>query len=142
MPRIVIDPSPPECTIGLDESLEAYMDHPELSHLPPEAERPRATALRSGPAARLRVRVGDTDYPIRACDATGFEIALDVAPKLRGLVEIYDGARMVRSALIVAGVPDGEVMRYDFKRATAFRRTAPLDYVDPATRPRDDVAAT
>lgn len=77
---------------------------------------------------KLRVQVGDAWYPIRSYDALGFEVALDVAPKLRGLVEIHDGARHVRSALIVAvEVVDG-AMRYGFKRATSVRDTPPLDY--------------
>ena len=83
---------------------------------------------RKASGGRLRVQVGDTWYPITAYDETGFEVALEVAPKLRGLVEIHEGPRLLRSVLIVAMEPSGDVMRYAFKRATAARTTAPLDY--------------
>lgn len=76
----------------------------------------------------MRVQVGQAWYPIRAYDETGFEVARDDAPKLRGLVEIHDGARMVRSALIVAAETLDGAIRYGFKRATAVRSTQPLDY--------------
>ncbi|MEM7643001.1 MAG: hypothetical protein AAF366_10780 [Pseudomonadota bacterium] len=78
---------------------------------------------------KLRVQVGDDWYPIRSFDQSGFEVGLETTPKLRGLVEIHDGARMLRQALIVAGAPTGDAMRYDFKRTTASRQTAPVDYV-------------
>ncbi|MEM7490275.1 MAG: hypothetical protein AAF390_14230 [Pseudomonadota bacterium] len=84
---------------------------------------------------KMRVQVGEAWYPIRAFDETGFEVALDDTPHLRGLVEIHDGPRMVRSALIVAGMPDGDRMRYEFKRATVIRETAPLDYVRTGEAP-------
>ncbi|CTQ31563.1 hypothetical protein [Jannaschia rubra] len=84
---------------------------------------------------RLRVQVGDAWYPISAYDEHGFEVALSVAPKLRGLVEIHDGARLLRSVLIVAGEPLGEVMRYDIKRGTDARTDAPVDYEQPEGRP-------
>lgn len=108
------------------------MSEPDLSHLPAEVREGLARARardRKVTGGRLRVEVGDAWYPIRSYDATGFEVAIDVAPKLRGLVEIHDGPRMVRTALIVAGeVVDG-AMRYGFKRTTAARDAAPLDYV-------------
>ena len=108
------------------------MAEPDLSHLPKEVREGLARARardRKLSGGRLRVEVGEAWYPIRSYDATGFEVALDVAPKLRGLVEIHDGPRLVRSALIVASeVVDG-AMRYGFKRVTAARETAPLDYV-------------
>ncbi|MFO6464542.1 hypothetical protein ACK8OR_09120 [Jannaschia sp. KMU-145] len=107
------------------------MSQPDFYHLPKEvrdgliAARARHQRATGG---RLRVQVGDDWYPIRSCDDTGFEVGLDAAPKLRGLVEIHDGPRVVRSALIVAGDPNGDAMRYEFKRVTAARQNAPLDY--------------
>ncbi|GIT90980.1 hypothetical protein JANAI62_14350 [Jannaschia pagri] len=84
---------------------------------------------------KLRVHVGDTWYPIRSYDETGFDVGLDVAPKLRGLVEIHEGSRILRTVLIVAAEPSGDVMHYDFKRATAARDTPPLDYPSDTTEP-------
>ncbi len=88
---------------------------------------------RSG--GRLRVQVGDTWYPILRYDETGFEVALQTAPKLRGLVEIHEGPRFLRSVLIVATEPVGDAMRYVFKRATAARTSPPLDYERPSDEP-------
>jgi hypothetical protein len=114
------------------------MDDAELYHLPREIReemaRARLLANRRN-RGRLRVQVGEDWYPIASFDATGFEVARDAAPKLRGLVEIHDGARMVRSALIVASAPDGDVIRYDYKRATAVRTTPPVDYVRSVDAP-------
>ena len=47
---------------------------------------------------------------------------------MRGLVEIHDGPRMIKTVLVIAGDPSGETIRYDFKRATAPRTQAPVDY--------------
>ena len=94
----------------------------------------RARAADAKRAGRLRVQVGETWFPIVSLDQTGFEVALADAPRLRGLVEIHDGARLVRTCLIVAMAPTAAGgMRYEFKRATAVRRAPALDYV--ADRP-------
>ncbi|WP_371156657.1 hypothetical protein [Jannaschia sp. 2305UL9-9] len=97
-----------------------------------EAARARDRRVSGG---KLRVQVGDVWYPIRSCDETGFRVALDVAPKLRGLVEIHEGARLLRTVLIVAAEPTGDMMHYEFKRATAARQTPALDYVRDSTEP-------
>lgn len=83
----------------------------------------------------LRVQIGDDWYPLLSYDRTGFEVAADIAPKLRGLVEIHDGPRHVRTALIMATeVTDGAI-RYSFKRTTAPRLFAPVDYVLNSEQP-------
>ncbi len=87
---------------------------------------------------RLRVQMGANWYPIAAFDATGFEVplaAFDDAPALRGLVEIHDGPRMIRSVLAIAVATVGDMMRYDFKRATLPRTRAPLDYESDVPEP-------
>lgn len=57
------------------------------------------------------------------------------APRLRGLVDIYDGARHVCQALIVLDVDaDGERV-YEFKRNTAALDSAPLDFERPEDAP-------
>lgn len=107
------------------------MTQSELHYLPEEVRQGLARARardRRATGGRMRVQVGDDWYPISAYDDDGFEVALEVAPKLRGLVEIHEGARLLRSVLIVAMAPTGTAMRYAFKRATAARDTAPLDY--------------
>lgn len=81
------------------------------------------------PVRGMRLRVGDAWYPIRSLDETGFDLDLEFAPKLRGLVEIHDGSTLLRTGLVVATAPSRDVMHYDFKLTTEARRAPPLDYV-------------
>ncbi|MCK0167887.1 hypothetical protein MWU52_10035 [Jannaschia sp. S6380] len=114
------------------------MDDSTLNYLPKEVRDGLARARdrdRRATGGRMRVHVGEDWYPIAAYDDEGFEVALDVAPKLRGLVEIHEGAQLLRSVLIVAAAPTDTTMRYVFKRATAARDAAPLDYVRSGTDP-------
>ena len=83
----------------------------------------RKRALRK--SARLRVTVGDISFPVLDYRESGFALDIDDAPKLRGLVDIFDGARHLSQCLIVASEEDGDVMRYEFKRATAATDRAP-----------------
>lgn len=89
---------------------------------------------------KLRVQVGGDWYPILSADPDGFEVAEDVAPRLRGLVEIHDGPTCLRTALIVAGDPGKGTVRYEFKRSTAVRDTAPLDYERAGEAPAGYIA--
>jgi hypothetical protein len=90
-----------------------------------EAARKRDQKKRS----RLRVQVGEAVYPVLRFWHDGFALDAELSPgKLRGLVDVYDGSRHVFQCLIVAsGVENGELV-CDFKRATAVRDTAPLDF--------------
>jgi hypothetical protein len=47
---------------------------------------------------------------------------------LRGLVDVYDGSRHVFQCLIMASSEENGQRVYEFKRSTAVRDTAPLDY--------------
>jgi hypothetical protein len=78
--------------------------------------------------ARLRVTVGDISFPVLDYRESGFALDIDDAPKLRGLVDIFDGARHLSQCLIVASEEDGHLMRYEFKRATAATDRAPIDF--------------
>jgi hypothetical protein len=84
-----------------------------------------------GRNARLRLRVtsgpGEAWYVIRSMDAAGFELA-DAVPNLRGHVEIWEGPRMIRTALVVAAPSGPGPARYEFKRATGARAAPPRDY--------------
>jgi len=107
------------------------MGQTDIQFLPKEVREGLAKARardRKKTGGRLRVQMGDTWYPITSYDASGFDVELEVAPKLRGLVEIHEGANLLQSVLIVATEPEGEVMRYTFKRATAARMSPPVDY--------------
>ncbi|WP_238366774.1 hypothetical protein [Mesobacterium pallidum] len=92
----------------------------------------RRTAKRA--AARLRVKTGtDKVYPILRIWDTGFALDAEDAPELRGLVDIYDGARHLRQCLIIASAEAGGEVICDFKRATESHDQPPRDFaVDPA----------
>lgn len=78
--------------------------------------------------ARLRVRVGDETYPILRFSESVFRLDAGQVAHLRGLVDIYDGARHLYQSLIVASEIDNGELVCTSKRMTAARETAPLDY--------------
>ncbi len=86
----------------------------------------RKSALRK--KSRLRVHVGDEIFPVLRFWETGFALNAENAPQLRGLVDLYDGARHLYQCLIVTSEEDCGQMVYDFKRNTAALDKAPLDF--------------
>lgn len=81
---------------------------------------------------RLRVKVGEEYYPVSKFTSNGFSLERDSAPRLRGLVDIYDGGTHLYQCLIVASSLDDDMLRYEFKRNTQAVDKAPLDhYRDP-----------
>jgi hypothetical protein len=98
----------------------------ELAAAQKSARRRRATRV---------VHIGDEAYPILEMTAEGFSVDAADAPRLRGLIDIFDGPRHLYQALIVASEQQGDLMRYEFKRNTAASATAPLDFEASADRP-------
>ena len=78
--------------------------------------------------ATWAVHVGEHVFPILDFGENGFVIDINHGPRLRGLVDIYEGPRHLYEALIVATAQDGDVMRYEFKRNTAAATTPALDF--------------
>ena len=91
-----------------------------------ELENARKQSLKK--RSRLRVKVGGHDFTILRYWEEGFSLDIEDAPHLRGLVDVYDGARHVSQCLIVASEEDGTEMVYEFKRETAAYDKPPLDY--------------
>lgn len=89
-----------------------------------EAARKRDFARKS----RLRLQVGEAVFPITRFWHDGFALDAALAPQLRGLVDVYDGARHILQCLIVASSPENGELVCEFKRMTAVSDTAPLDY--------------
>lgn len=79
-------------------------------------------------ASRLRLDVHGQIYPVLRMRKNGFSVAAEDAPHLRGLVDLYDGARHLFQCLIVASEEDSGEMHYEFKRATAVATRAALDF--------------
>ncbi len=77
---------------------------------------------------RLRIRVDEQVWPILRLWDDGFVLEAEEAPHLRGLVDLYDGARHLSQCLIIASAEDGGEMHYEFKRTTAAHDKAPLDF--------------
>lgn len=89
-----------------------------------DAARNRDRARKS----RLRVHIGDAVYPVLRFWHDGFSLDARNAQHLRGLVDVYDGARHIFQCLIVAsGVENGDLV-CEFKRSTPVSDRAPLDY--------------
>ena len=79
--------------------------------------------------SRLRICVDGTFFPVLRMWKTGFAVAASDAPRLRGLVDLYDGSKHLFQCLIIAN-EDAEAgeMHYEFKRATAVATSAALDF--------------
>ncbi|QYX55793.1 hypothetical protein K1T73_11965 [Roseovarius sp. SCSIO 43702] len=89
-------------------------------------DRARREALRRN--ARLRVHDGDEVHRVlRAWDG-GFALEAGAAPRMRGLVDLYDGARHVSQCLIVASVEEDGERVFEYKRMTDASGTQPLDF--------------
>ncbi|MEM6385860.1 MAG: hypothetical protein AAF718_06455 [Pseudomonadota bacterium] len=85
--------------------------------------------------SRMRVKVGDQTFCILRHWSTGFALDADDTPHLRGLVDMYDGARHLSQCLIIASEEVSGEMIYEFKRSTPHAETAPLDYEIDAAAP-------
>ncbi|WP_293576884.1 hypothetical protein [Phaeobacter sp.] len=78
--------------------------------------------------SRLRVAVDEETIPVLRMWKDGFSVEAENAPQLRGLVDLYDGARHLSQCLIVAANFEGDEILYEFKRATPAADSAPLDF--------------
>lgn len=98
--------------------------------LPPEMIEDVASARRSRQAARsrTRVRAGGVTFPVLRETSDGFVLALSDAPRLRGHVDLMDGAVHRMTCLIVASEIEAGEMRYEYKRATPIADLPALDY--------------
>ncbi len=77
---------------------------------------------------RLRVEAGTQTYSVlRAWDG-GFALRAGTAPNLRGLVDLYDGARHLSRCLIVASEEEGQEMRFDLKVVNEASGEQPVDF--------------
>ncbi|MFU1476437.1 hypothetical protein ACM25N_01455 [Roseovarius sp. C7] len=88
----------------------------------------RARKLAECKSSRLRLHSGDEIYRVlRAWDG-GFALALETTPRLRGLVDLYDGSRHLSHCLIVASSEEGGELHVEYKRMTDAQATPPVDF--------------
>ena len=85
--------------------------------------------------SRLRVQVGEAVFPVLRFWHDGLALDGRLTPKLRGRVDIYDGARHIYQCLIVASTVENGELICDFKRSTRVSDTAPLDFWRDETAP-------
>ncbi|MEL6171567.1 MAG: hypothetical protein AAFQ04_09130 [Pseudomonadota bacterium] len=84
---------------------------------------------------RLRIEVDNKRFSVlRAWDG-GFALRAGTAPNLRGLVDLYDGARHLSRCLIVASEEDGDEMRFDLKVVTDADCEQPVDFARDTNAP-------
>lgn len=92
-------------------------------------EKARKTAIKR--EGRLCVHDGENVYRIHKFWDGGFSIDADTGDKLRGRVEIYDGARHLYQCLIVSSEVDGDLRIFEFKWLHAVADKAPVDFALP-----------
>lgn len=86
----------------------------------------RAAELKSH---RLRVEVDGVPYRILRAWPGGFAVDAVHAPHLRGLVDLFDGARHLSQCLIVAALDEGAEWHFEYKRMTEATGSQPTDFV-------------
>jgi hypothetical protein len=77
---------------------------------------------------RLRVQLGEAVFPVIRMWEDGLALDAERTPRLRGLVDVYDGSRHICTALIIASsIENGELI-CDFKRSTPAEDHPALDF--------------
>ena len=89
-----------------------------------DAARARDLARKS----RYRVSMDGQTHKVLKLRENGFAVDVEVAPHLRGLVDLYDGGRQLYQCLIVASSEENGQMWYEYKRNTVATDQAPLDF--------------
>lgn len=77
---------------------------------------------------RLCIHDGDTVYRVLRFWSDGISIDARHGDKLRGRVEIYDGARHLYQCLIENGDKQGDEVIFDFKWLHPVTDKAPVDF--------------
>jgi hypothetical protein len=78
--------------------------------------------------SKLRVETQGSYVRVLRLWDTGFSVALNDAPHLRGFVDLYEGPSHLWQCLIVASEQSGDEMTYEFKRMTAVSDRPPRDF--------------
>lgn len=86
-------------------------------------------------SSKLRIETADGYFRVLRLWGSGFSVASEDAPHLRGFVDVYEGPAHLFQCLIVASEEEGGEMRYEFKRMTAVANTPPLDFVAEVEAP-------
>ena len=82
---------------------------------------------------RLRVKFNKNYFPVMRLTKNGFSVEAEMAPMIRGLVDLYDGDRHLKQCLIVASKEENGLVYFDFKREAATQTSAPKDFYQEST---------
>ena len=94
-----------------------------------------ARAQRKRNNARYCVKFDGAMYPVSKLWDTGFSLQAEVAPHMRGLVDLFEGSNHFSRCLIIASdEQDGEV-KFEFKRSTPPTDKAALDFASCPNAP-------
>ena len=108
------------------------------THLPDAVKKgledARVAMLRK--SGRLCVHADDNVFRVVKLWDNGFSVLAEDAPRLRGLVDLYDGPQHLMQCLIVASEEADGVMSYDFKRATQVADRPPVDFERGRPQPK------
>lgn len=85
---------------------------------------------------KLRVEMPDGSWrPILRAWEGGFSLEPARAAQIRGLVDLYDGARHMSRCLIVASSEEAGETQFEYKRMTEASGSQPLDFARPSDAP-------
>ena len=87
--------------------------------------RGRKRAGDGGEGSRLRLVAGGREYAVLRRWPRGFAVDLADAPRLRGLVDLYDGQRHLCKALVLASRDEEGERLYEFKFSNTAMATPP-----------------
>ena len=77
---------------------------------------------------RFRVEFNKTRYPVLVLKKSGFSLDAELAPEIRGLIDLYDGDKHLQQCLIVASKEENGIVYFEYKRKTATSTCAPKDF--------------
>ena len=77
---------------------------------------------------RFRVEFNKKYYPVIRLTKNGFCVEVEMAPMMRGLVDLYDRDKHLKQCLIVAAKEENGIVHFDYKRNTTTQTSAPKDF--------------
>ncbi|MDZ7910011.1 MAG: hypothetical protein U5N10_18525 [Gemmobacter sp.] len=90
---------------------------------------------RKAQRSRLRVQLGQAVFPVVQLTADTIVLEAGLSPRLRGVIDVFDGARHILQGLVVATRQEDGLLVCSFKRSNTVSDTPPLDYVRDENAP-------
>ena len=82
---------------------------------------------------RLHIEFNKNYFPVMRLTKNGFSVEAEMAPMIRGLVDLYEGDKHLKQCLIVASKEENGFVHFDFKRKTAIQTSTPKDFYQEST---------